>query len=206
MFVVDRDEKNVAVDPAGTVASVLESSTAASTASRLADSNLKYVAGGQLRQFDDDGLSGITSSAVASICDNAVVGLVRCCSFAAVTWAKVASLTVVAVQRLPITGDPTAATTTATVPAGGNVQPLSDLQGGGCSATTTATTGGTVEVETLHAEGAAAASSSAGGTRYHGNTTCDGPWPHKGAALGDASQACLHRVAAPDVSPCSRGN
>ena len=48
LFVVNRDEKNVSIDPAGTVASPLESWTAATTASALADRNLKYVSDRQL--------------------------------------------------------------------------------------------------------------------------------------------------------------
>ena len=48
LFVVNRDEKNVSIDPAGTVASALESWTATTTASALADSNLKYVSDRQL--------------------------------------------------------------------------------------------------------------------------------------------------------------
>ena len=205
LFVVDRNEKSFSIDPAAPVASALESLTAATTASALADSNLEDVSNRQLREFDDDGFSGTTSSAVASVCDNAVVGLVECCSFAAVTSAKVASPTVVAVQGLPITGDRTAATATATIPAGGNVQPLSELQGGSCSTSTAATAGGTVKVKTLHAEGAATAATTTGRARYHGNATCGGPWPHKGAALGNPSEACFHHVVAPDVSPWSRG-
>ena len=46
--------------------------------------------------------------------------------------------------------------------------PLSDLQGGGCSATTAPSPGGAVEVEALHAEGAAAAAAASSSARNDG--------------------------------------
>jgi len=48
LFVVDRNEKNVSVGPARTVASVLESWAAAASASALADANLQYISDRQL--------------------------------------------------------------------------------------------------------------------------------------------------------------
>ena len=90
------------------------------------------------------------------------------------------------------------------MPAGGNVTPLSDLHGGDCAATPAATPGGAVEVEALHAEGAATPAATPGGTRDDGQTTSDGPWPREGSAFGDASQACLDHVVAPEVSLRSR--
>jgi len=112
-------------------------------------------------------------------------------------------MAVVAVCGLSVTGDRTAATSTATISAKRNVTALSELHGGGCSATTAATPGGAVKVETLDAERATPPAATPGSARYDGETTSGGPWPREGTAFGDAPQACLGHVVEPDVSPWS---